>query len=248
MPTKNPAFFSILNSFYKGFFIKKPVGNNSFTFEQRKNKQIFVANIIEGDLSQLAVGSEIAFSEIVEGQQLNVCGLKNFVYFEKNGKNFFIFDNHNHAFFFWAAALYARELKYGLPLVHVDQHKDWREPDEYLPWKNLSEIDLTQAFDYTNQILNVGNFIKPAMILKFFSKIEMIDNRAAFDRRFSEEVVLDLDIDVFAPTLNYIPYDLKMTAITHYIKQAKIISIATSPFFMEQREAVRIVKDLVNRI
>jgi hypothetical protein len=116
---------------YNGFYIEKSAGNNAFSFEKRKNKRIFVAPLIHGNINDLKAGQKIAFSEIADGIEKNKVGLDNFIYSNNNGKDIFIFDNHNHAFFFWIYALKEGRLKKGSTLVHVDQHTDMREPSKY---------------------------------------------------------------------------------------------------------------------
>ena len=235
----------ILQQFYNGFYISKPRGNNAFSYNQRQQRRIYVPPTIRGSLADLDVGGEIAFSEVEEGQEINKVGLQSSRYFQKSNKDFFIFDNHNHAFFFWVYAFKFGQLKKGLPLVHVDQHTDMREPERYLQFSTENDIDLKAAFEYTNYVLNVGNFIKPALQAGLFSGVEIIDSSFAFKNSYSEEIVLDIDIDVFSPDMAYIDHDLKLGKIRSYIAAACFITIATSPYFMDQEEAIRIVKELL---
>lgn len=234
-----------VKQFYNGFYIKEPRGNNAFSYAQRQQRRIYVPPLIRGTLADLAVGEEIAFSEVVKEQEINRKGLRNFIYYRKKDKDFFIFDNHNHAFFFWAYAFKYRKLKKGLPLLHVDQHTDMREPVHYLHFKDENDIDLKTAFDYTNYVLNVGNFLKPALKAGLFSKVDIIDSSFAFQNSYSEEIVLDIDVDVFSPDMAYIDHDLKLEKIRGYIEAARFITIATSPYFMDQEEAIRIIKELL---
>ncbi len=230
-----------LQSYYNGFYIEKPVGNNAFSFAGRRNKRIYVPPLIEGDLDSLAVGDEIAFSEVVDGREINTCGLKHFVHMKREGKEFFIFDNHNHAFFFWLYALKKKVLRMGETLVHVDQHKDLRLPAEDFSFKNVSALDLRKGFEYANFVLNVGSFIKPAMALGIFRDVKIIDSRPAFADPLPDQFVLDLDMDIFSTEMRYIDEDYKIEMIQRILSKAKFVTIATSPFFMDQNEAVRIL-------
>lgn len=235
----------LLQQFYKGFYIDEPRGNNAFSYVQRQQRRIYVPPLIHGGPEDLAVGEEIAFSEVEEGQEINKVGLRCFLYFQKKDKNFFIFDNHNHAFFFWVYAFNSGQLKKGLPLVHVDQHSDMREPEYYLSFDGKNDIDLKTAFEYTNKVLNVGNFIKPVLQAGLFSRVEIIDSSFAFENSYREEIVLDIDIDVFSPDMAYIDHNLKTEKIRSYIETAQFVSIATSPYFMNQEEAIGIIKELL---
>ena len=90
---------------YKGFYIDKPYGNNVFSYEERENKKIFVPKLIEGNLEDVEVGENIVFNEIDEENEIKAKGLKNLVQYKFNNKIIYIFDNHNHAFYFWMKSL-----------------------------------------------------------------------------------------------------------------------------------------------
>ena len=234
----------LLKQLYRGFYIEIPNGNNSFSFKERNNKKIYVPPLIFGTINDLAVGDEIVFSEVNEGSEHNKLGLKQFVYTTIDNKEIFIFDNHNHVFFFWLFALKNGIIKKGSNLVHVDQHTDMREPDKYFQNFVDKNKDLQEAFEYTNYVLNVGNFIKPAQNLGLFSEINIIDSSTSFEQTFAEEIVLDIDIDIFSDDMSYIPYNIKIEKIRNYIKQAKFITVATSPYFMDQHKSIEIVKEI----
>lgn len=231
-----------LSSFYNGFSINTAVGNNAFSFPHRKNQSIYVAPLISGSLAELEEGNHISFSEIVEGKEVNFNGLKYFLHLNHKGTEVFIFDNHNHAFFFWAYAFHKKIIGFGEKLVHVDQHKDMRNPDHFISgnaFKNLQKV-----FEYTNFELNVGNFIQPAVKLGLFKKVEFIDSSLSFENDISGPLVLDIDIDIFSEDLEYINNSLKIKKIRKYIKQAKFITIATSPFFVDQKRAIEKIKQI----
>lgn len=234
-----------MQTYYNGFWVDQPLGNNAFSYDQRKNRKIYVAPLSSGDPAALAAGEEIAFSEVDEGQEINRRGLKQFIYLQKAGKDIFIFDNHNHAFCFWMAGLKAGKLKKGGVLVHVDQHSDMREPARYFLWNGREAINLKKVFDYTNFHLNVGNFIRPALESGIFSTVEIIDSSAAFEREFSRGIVLDIDADIFSTEMGYIDYDYKIARIRRYIAAAGFITIASSPYFIEQERAIGVIRELL---
>lgn len=232
-----------IKHFYNGFTIDQAVGNNAFSFHLRKNREIFVPPLIAGDTGDLKVGRRIVFSEFFEGKEFNKFGLENFVYWRKNGQHIFIFDNHNHAFFFWMAAFHAGIIDKPLPLAHVDQHTDMRTPDRGFAMEN-GKVDLQKAFDYANFTLNVGNFIQPALRAGIFSTVEIIDNSSAFEKDFSSEIVLDIDIDIFSEKMAYIDENYKLARIKNHLKKAKLITIATSPYFIDQHVAIDWIKKI----
>lgn len=238
--------YDTLKKYYAGFSIAGPKGNNAFSYERRVNKFIYVPPLIDGGVDSLAVSEDIAFSEIVDGVEVNCSGLKNFVIDSReDGKAFIIFDNHNHAFFFWCAALNAGLIKKGAILAHVDQHTDMRNPPYYLSLDSSRPINLEEAFAYTQGTLNVGCFIKPALEAGIFSSVVNIQNSDDFKKDIQGGIVLDIDIDIFAPQMDYIPDEIKLDRIKSLVRQASLITIATSPFFIEQGKAIDWVKKII---
>lgn len=227
---------------YTGFYIDKPIGNNIFSYDERENKKIYVPKLIEGNLDDVLVGEEIAFNEIDENIEIKSKGLKNMIIYKYQDKDVYIFDNHNHAFYFWIKSLKKQNFTKGCKLVHVDQHKDTREPNNY----NVDIENIDDVFRYTNEVLNVGSFIKPALKYNIFSDLIIIDSSYGFDLEIKGEFVLDIDLDIFSKDMDYIPYDLKLSRIKELIKRAKVITIASSPFFIEQDYAIKVLKELFN--
>ena len=60
------------------------------------------------------------------------------------------------------------------------------------------------------------------------------------------EIVLDIDLDIFSKDMEYMSYDLRVNKIKEYIDRAKVITIASSPFFIEQDYAIKVLKELFN--
>jgi hypothetical protein len=231
--------------YYSGFYINKPVGNNIFSYDERDNKSIFVPTLINGNLEDVLVGDKIVFNEIDEDEfenryEVRSVGLKNFVYFKYEDKEIYIFDNHNHAFYFWINSLNNEMFTKGCKLVHIDQHKDMREPDNY----RVDIYNIEDVFRYTNFVLNVGNFIKPALYHNIFNEVIIIDSSFGFEEVVEGEIVLDIDLDIFSDDMSYLSYDMRIDKIREYIKKSKVITIATSPFFIEQEYAIKVLKEL----
>lgn len=236
-----------LKSFYSGFFIDKPAGNNAFSYESREQRSIFVPQLIEVSLQDAAIGNEVVFCEIEDGAEKGRHGLENLVYHQSGDKHFFLFDNHNHAFSFWMAALHGNLLKPGLPLIHVDQHSDMRKPDVFFELNRGEDLpDLNTALEYANYTLNVGNFIQPALRLGIFSSVEIIDNSSAFLRLPEPPFAFDLDLDIFSEDMAYISQENKYAYIRHCLKHATVITIATSPYFIDQEAALRHLREILS--
>ena len=228
---------------YNGFFIEKPVGNNEFSFEERENKKIFVPKLIQGNLENVREGMEVVFNEIDEGIEFKAYGIENMIEMNtEDNKRVYIFDNHNHSFYFWMKCLKEGLFNKGCTLVHVDQHKDTRVPPNY----DVDVDDLDDVFRYTNEVLNVGSFIKPAMEHEIFSKLIIMDSTYSLKEDVVGEYVLDIDLDIFSKDMDYIPFYDRFNRIQELIKGAKVITIATSPYFIEQDKAIKVLKELFN--
>lgn len=227
---------------YIGFYIEKPIGNNIFSYEDRSNKKIYVPKLIEGSLDDVVVGDKVVFNEIDENIEIKAKGLKNMVKYSIEDKDIYIFDNHNHALYFWIKSLKFNKFNKGCKLVHIDQHKDMREPENY----NVDMNDIDDVFRYTNDVLNVGNFIQPALKHNIFSEVIIIDSSYGFNLDIQGEFVLDIDLDIFSKDMEYISYDLRINKIKELIKKAKVITIASSPFFIDQEYAIKVLKELFN--
>ncbi len=226
-----------LRAFYRGFAMDTPQGNNAFSYAPRVNKVIHVPPLVKGTVDDVMPGDLVVFSEIVPGTgELNAPGLRQFVHIERPGQDIFICDNHNHAFSFWSAGIAAGAFPLGSTLVHVDQHKDTR-PADVLPGED--------HFHYANYILNVGNFIPPALGLGWFSQVVQVGSAEAFAVDPKDPFVLDIDLDIFAPVMGYIPDDLKITRLRTWIARSRFITLATSPFFMDQPSAAALVRRLL---
>ena len=166
-----------------------------------------LTNTLTSDNDEILVGEEIVFNEIDEDIEIKAKGLKNMVIYKYKDKDIYIFDNHNHAFYFWIKSLEKGNFTKGCKLVHVDQHKDTREPENY----NVDISDTEDVFRYTNEVLNVGSFIKPALHHNIFSDVIIIDSSYGFDIDIEEEFVLDIDLDIFSKDMDYIPHELKIS-------------------------------------
>ncbi|NDK19293.1 hypothetical protein GW819_00450 [Candidatus Gracilibacteria bacterium] len=250
----------------KPFHITESVGNNAFSYENRSNKSLYVPSVIEGDFSDIKIGNEIVFEDMDENRILQSCkGLRNFVRMKWNGIPMIVFDNHNHALYFWYEAQKNGIIGTGNTLVHIDEHSDlWENENNITPFnsplsggqKSLIPpgqggqggfIDLEQVFRFTNFSCNVGNYIQPALREGIIGKVLRIEDTigmgkyASYLKGEGESIILNLDLDFFAPELDYIPFEDKKRIILHFARQASLITVATSPFFIDQNRAIEML-------
>jgi len=228
------------------FYLSGPVSNNAFSYEKRPpaSRELCVASLLKGDLSDLQEGSEHVFEDYSDNDLITARGMQNFVQTEWRGRPLYIFDNHNHAFYFWHLERNKGTLQNGAMLIHIDQHKDTREPQKWLSPED-SQID-GKVFTYTNTVLNVGNFIPPAQKTGCVSEVIQINAAPPEDllTRVSKSapIILDLDMDYFAPEMDYLDSSARIEFIRQIAAKAHLITVSTSPFFMDQRRAIEILK------
>ncbi len=160
---------------------------------------------------------------------------------EWNGIPMRVFDNHNHALYFWHEARERLIVGPKNTLIHIDEHSDL--------WDNVNDIQkestLEDIFHFTNYQCNVGNYIQPALregiverVLRIEDTIGM-EKYASYQKREDESIILNLDLDFFARELDYIPFEDKKRTILHFARLSRLITVATSPFFIDQTRAIQ---------
>lgn len=229
------------------FYLSGKRGNNAFSYDERgAAPQLYVPSLIEGTLDNVQMGNEVVFADKDDNDVLQKCkGLKHFVRTHFNGIPLVVVDNHNHVFYFWYEALMLGILKRGATLVHIDAHKDAREPAEW--FQGGDSGDLKEIFRYTNEVLNVGNYILPAQKEGLVGEVQFVTSEAALeDGRFFERSnkILNIDLDFFAPDLAYIDFGKTKRFILAHAQNASLITVSTSPFFIDQERALRCLQKL----
>lgn len=255
-------------------FSSAALGNNAFDYAERsalhpepylRLAPLRQYNSAAEALNALRWSSSPAFEIIEDGRLKSFAGLENFLLFPNPANRdpcpVFIFDNHNHAFYFWHLCLHNgfQNLRHGTPrsqtkshrppfaLVHIDQHKDSRIPATLPDSRTINDADALHA--YTNEILNVGNFIPPALKTGLLDHVINIDSSArlqsALDSAPPENFILDLDLDFFAPELDYIPRAAKITLFKKLLPTACLVTIATSPYFLDQQKVPDLLREIL---
>ena len=179
--------------------------------------------------------------------------LKNFLRIEKrNSSPILIFDNHNHAPIF--RYYYIKKLKLNSPiLIHIDQHSDCWKNQENLEF-NKNEYELKKIFYFYNEKCNVGNFIPPSLKNWIISDQIQIRSIAALKNlkiTKNQNFILDIDLDfclnwIDRKKINEESIKILKEKFNEYWKYALCTTIATSPYFLNQKVAISILKELLN--
>ncbi len=256
------------------FYITEPFWNNAFSYNKRPNKKLYVPNLIKiNNLNDVKFWDQIVFEDYDFKWKLVSCTwLKNFYEIdleqiqgrfnsssEWQNKKIYLFDNHNHAYFFWHKARFDGIIWNNSTLYHIDEHTDLRDPWIYLEQEELK--DLKRIFEYTNYV-DVWNYIIPAIhdwLIKEMHQIrseselnalaplikgELKGDSALYSQK--PNIILNLDLDFFQPKLDYINYNLKKEVVQCLIKKASLITVSSSPFFIDQNLALKVFRDLFN--
>lgn len=230
------------------FYIQTPVWNNAFSYEKRKIQHLYVPSLKKANtLDEIELWKEIVFEDIDEFWKLtSYTGLENFYHFSiKSGEKtipLYLFDNHNHALFFWYQEQKNGNLKQKWnTLLHIDEHSDMRPSSS-----SIQDTSLENIFHYTNYVVNVWNYIKPVIEEWLIQDVVQIRDESSLEQDYVFDI-LNLDLDFFSPRLEYIPYIKKKDFILKHIEQAHIITVCTSPFFIDQQLALKVFKDLFSK-
>ena len=114
-------------------------------------------------------------------------------------------------------------------------------------------FDLDKVFHATNYTYNVGNYIIPAQKEGIISDIIQVRSEFELEQYLSspppkdnlrKNIILNLDLDFFQPDLDFIDYEMKKQVVLDAAQKANVITIATSPFFIEQSLAIKVLKDI----
>lgn len=239
----------------KWFFIENPVWNNEFSFDKRQNKKLFVPKIIEAkSFDEIKFQDDlekIAFEDFDFDDKLSTnYWLKNFYRFQMWWKEVVLFDNHNHAFYFWYEARSRKIIWDKNILIHIDQHADTRDNDKIISKSDSKSLE--KVFDFTNFVLNVWDYIIPAQKEGIIENIVQIRNTKNLEdylqnfsnRKNNSKIILNLDLDFFASELDFIDFELKKKVILDVFEKASYVTVCTSPFFVDQGLALEKFKEI----
>ena len=147
------------------FYITEPIWNNAFSFSMRNNKKLYVPSLIKinnyNEIRLQEDKNKIAFEDFDSRDNISTnYGLENFYEIDWRGKKIYLFDNHNHAYFFWYLARFKWIIWDSSTLFHIDEHADTRDNDKHLIKPESYNLD--KVFNFTNEKLNVWDYIIPA--------------------------------------------------------------------------------------
>ena len=176
--------------------------------------------IKEWTIDDVRLWSHIVFEEVDEKWILHQCTWLEYIV--KIKPNIVVVDNHDRVLEF-------REK--WLPVIHIDQHTDMR-----LVWPEW---------------VNVGNFLRHALDTWLVPSVKQVNTEYTlttldlwvFD--FEKWVILDVDLDFWHPDMSIENYQKTIYITKELIKKSRVVTIATSPYFLDQNLALKLLKDLL---
>jgi len=236
------------NNYTQSQLLSQNVWNNAFSFSLRENPSITLPSLKQISHTQdVTLSENIVFEEIWFDWKIRSCkGLEHLYIIKKTSTlpAIVIMDNHNHA-------LYARwqhsiETNTTFHVYHIDQHSDLAEaPQEF---DKTHKTNKQYLREFTNLICNVGNFIKPALQAWYISECTQIRTESLLNEVSSstkkDAYILDIDLDFWAPEMGISQYEKTIVLAKKLIENASLVTIATSPYFIDQTKALEILDDL----
>lgn len=161
-----------------------------------------------------------------------------------------VFDNHHYALYFWYEARSRGLLGRGNTLIHIDQHSDlWDNTNDIPPlhsWRGVGgEVEILR---FVHEQCTVANYIQPAIRHGLIERVVRIEGEndiekyRNYETEPDESLILNLDLDFFARELDYIDFNKKKQIILTFARKARLITIATSPFFIDQDRAIEYLR------
>ncbi len=243
-----------IKELYKGFYLNKEYANSKISNCKNPLRVAPIKKINNYEILEIDY-EHFAFAEKNQTWKIEYFHwLKNFLWIEKSTfPPIFIFDNHNHAITFRYNIIYSNNLK-NLELIHIDQHSDNRENKNHLKL-NWGKNELEKVFRFCNKKCNVWNFIPPAIESWIISKQTQIRSTTALENltiNKNQNFILDIDLDFCLDWVNrnkitQETVNLLKDKFKNFWKYTLCITIATSPYFLNQNLAIKIIEQLLTK-
>ncbi len=245
-PKNNSSYFCLLirsMHYTNTMILSSNHGNNTFAYDQRVQETWSASISIPSkktiqSIDQVSLWNTCVFCERDDhGIVVSYIGLAHLYLFD----HAVIFDNHNHALYWWAW----RRQQHGLyPVIHIDQHADLWTPLK--PFARDKRDDMDYVWEYTQYYCTVGSFIQPALTSGIITSCEQRRTEYAVlhnpipDQPF----ILDIDLDFRDPRMTNNHTHETINRTKTLIQHATFVTIATSPYFLDQSFALEVLRKL----
>lgn len=114
------------------------------------------------------------------------------------------------------------------------------------------ESDMDYIAEYVNTETQIASFIEPALQSGLLAECVQIRSEAKleeivkeYDNQAMNNIILDIDMDFFAFEHHG---SEKMRLLKSFLEQAPVVTIATSPYFIDQNRAISLIKQLLSEV
>ncbi len=229
------------------FILKSNHWNNALSFDARIEK-FWDAKITIPSLKKISSTQEIQLWHEIVLEEINdswkifqSIWLQN-IYELDHDIPIYIFDNHNHALYFWINHISSLNITSQITLLHIDQHSDMN-----VPWNVISKnviTDPTELRKYVNLECQISNFIVPFTQLFPSTNIQRIKSESELLSYTLEKngfTIIDIDLDFWAPEMSSEYKTTTINLVKNLVNKADIVTIASSPLFLEQEYALELL-------
>jgi len=112
--------------------------------------------------------------------------------------------------------------------------------------EKIDEKNLNSVFWFVQEQCNVGNFIIPALGSVLLGSVDQLRSEywLLHYKKPNEDYILDIDMDFWEKLMGIEDKEWTFEQTRKLISWAKMVTIATSPFFLDQKEAIRLIQEL----
>ena len=208
--------------------------NNSFSYH--KWKRIWIAPVKIWKIDDLKLWNKIVFSDLEDWILRKSVWLLTHLWILDWRCPVFVCDNHNRALEAWQ--FYRTNTPY---LIHIDQHRDEADYLNIIDFeKDLRVCDYIKWAKDRNWVQKIHLSLCESKDFSDIYKNDLIDFKKI--KWSSSSIILNIDLDIFAPEQTLISHELIWDTIFKFSKKSCLITIASSPLFIDQQLALNLVK------
>lgn len=164
-------------------------------------------------------------------------GLERYQVLEKDNTLVYLFDNHNEMLYPLVEIFTATKHQYDI--VHIDAHPD----DAKFQAEKIQTLNLENVPDYIKKT-RISDFFDAISETNIIQDIHLVTHSDSLEFFLppKQPYILSLDIDIFGPEGDFAELKDKVRSIALAWGNADAVCIATSPGFIDQEYAQKIIE------
>lgn len=111
---------------------------------------------------------------------------------------------------------------------------------------HLQEETWEAVVNFSHRCCNVGNFISPALDCGLIASVEQIrtEQKLLCLEKPAYDYIFDIDLDFWEERMGIVNLEATFKKTKNLIQSAKMVTIATSPYFLDQQKALELIESL----